>query len=179
MSRTSERDISYPQWFAIWTRSRQEKIAASMLEALGVPTFLPLRSELHQWSDRRRTVTIPLFSGYLFIQMNMAQTSRLPILKVPGVVGFVGNHTGPLPIPEQQIEDVRTLLGTGIDYVVGPLLRAGDRVRVIRGSLSGIEGTVIRTDSETRLILSVDLVKQSISIRISSNDVQLIDEQAA
>ncbi|MFC5864159.1 UpxY family transcription antiterminator [Acidicapsa dinghuensis] len=179
MNSTSERDISHPQWFAVWTRSRQEKIAASMIEALDIPIFLPLKSELHQWSDRKRKITIPLFSGYLFVQMNIAKDSRLQILKVPGVVGFVGNHTGPLPIPDQQIENVRTLLDAGIDYIVGPLLKEGDRVRVIRGSLSGIEGTVVRTGSDTRLILSVDLVRQSLSIRIPSNDVQLIGEQAA
>jgi len=179
MNHTLETDTSSSQWFAVWTKSRQEKVAASMLEALEIPTFLPLRSEVRQWSDRKRTVTTPLFSGYLFVRMNLAQGSRLQIMKTPGIVGFVGNSTGPLPIPSQQIEDIRTVLQCGIEYSVGPLLKEGDRVRVIRGSLSGVEGTLLRTNSETRLILSVDLVKQSLSISVSRHDVELINEQAA
>jgi transcriptional antiterminator NusG len=167
------------QWFAVWTRSRQEKVAASMLDSLDIVTFLPLKSEVRQWSDRKCTVTTPLFSGYLFVRMNVAQDSRLRILKTPGIVGFVGNNAGPLPIPNQQIEDIRRLLESGIDYTVGPLLKEGDRVKVIRGSLSGMEGTLVRTNSETRLILSVDLVKRSLSIDVSRHDVERISEQAA
>jgi transcriptional antiterminator NusG len=174
-----EGNISSPQWFAVWTRSRQEKVAASMLNALDVVTFLPLKSEIRQWSDRKCTVTTPLFSGYLFVRMNIDLDSRLQILKTPGVVGFVGNNTGPLPIPNQQIESIRRLLDSGIDFTVGPLLREGDRIRVIRGSLSGMEGTLVRTSSETRLILSVDLVKRSLSIDVSRHDVELISEKAA
>jgi transcriptional antiterminator NusG len=174
-----ERNISSPQWFAVWTRSRQEKVAASMLDALDVVTFLPLKSETRQWSDRKRTVTTPLFSGYLFVRMNIELDNRLQILKTPGVVGFVGNNTGPLPIPNQQIESIRRLLDSGIDFTVGPLFREGDRIRVIRGSLSGMEGTLVRTSSETRLILSVDLVKRSLSIDVSRHDVELISEKAA
>ena len=104
---------NYPddsQWFAVWTRSRQEKTSASMLEALGVPHFLPLKSEVRQWSDRKQTVTVPLFSGYLFVRINPAEDNRLEVLKTPGIAGFVGNQTGPLPVPDQQIEDIRTVL---------------------------------------------------------------------
>ena len=150
-----------------------------MLDSLDIVTFLPLKSEVRQWSDRKCTVTTPLFSGYLFVRMNVAQDSRLRILKTPGIVGFVGNNAGPLPIPNQQIEDIRRLLESGIDYTVGPLLKEGDRVKVIRGSLSGMEGTLVRTNSETRLILSVDLVKRSLSIDVSRHDVERISEHAA
>ena len=179
MSRTFEKDNWSPEWFAVRTRSRQEKVAAAMLEGLSVPTFLPLKSEIHQWSDRKREVITPLFSGYLFVQLDIARDSRLPVLKVPGIVGFVGNHAGPIPIPDQQIENIRALLESGVDYTVGPLLKEGDRVRVMRGSLSGMEGTLTRTNSETRLILSVDLVKRSLIISVSREDVVLINEQAA
>lgn len=173
-------EVSSPQWFAIWTRSRHEKVAASMLETLGIPTFLPLKSDVRQWSDRRRTITTPLFSGYLFVRMNIAEDSRrLQVLKTSGVVGFVGNNTGPVAIPAQQIENVRKVLDCGIECTVGPPLKQGDRIRVIRGSLVGLEGTLLRTSSETRLILSVDLIKRSLSIDVSRHDVELINEQAA
>ena len=180
MSHVLECNISSSQWFAVWTRSRQEKVAASMLEALSIPTFLPLRAEVRQWSDRKQKIMTPLFSGYLFVRMNLAEdSSRLQVLKTPGIVGFVGNNTGPLAIPSQQIESIRMVLSSGLDYTVGPLLKEGDRIRVIRGSLSGMEGTLVRTNSETRLVLSVDLVKRSLSIEVSRYDVELISDQAA
>jgi transcription antitermination factor NusG len=180
MSQLFEGGISSTQWFAVWTRSRQEKVAASMLEALNIQTFLPLRSEVRQWSDRKQMIKTPLFSGYLFVRMNLAEDhGRLHVLKAPGIVGFVGNTAGPLPIPNHQIDNVRMVLGSGVEYTVGPLFKEGDRVRVIRGSLSGLEGTLIRTNSETRLVLSVDLVKRSLSVEVSRHDVELIHEVAA
>src|SRR5271165_2704368 len=130
---------NYPsgsRWFAVWTRSRQEKVAASVLQTLGVPHFLPLQSELRQWSDRKRTVSVPLFSGYLFVRINLLKDSKLRILKTPGVVGFVGNNSGPLPIPDQQIIDIRSVLAKGVEYSVLPYLEEGDRVRVVRGVLA-------------------------------------------
>src|ERR1700733_6900226 len=96
------------RWYAVWTRSRQEKIAAGTLGMLGIQHYLPLKSEIRQWSDRRQAVEVPLFSGYLFVRINLLKESKLRVLKVPGVVAFVGNQSGPLPIPSKQIEDVRS-----------------------------------------------------------------------
>ena len=95
------------RWFAVWTRSRHEKIVAETLNQSGIPHYLPLRSEVHKWSDRKQIVETPLFSGYLFVNINILTNSRLQVLKVPGVGALVGNRMSPLPIPDQQIEDIR------------------------------------------------------------------------
>jgi transcription antitermination factor NusG len=159
-------------WFAVWTRSRQEKVAASMLEVLGVSHFLPLKSELRQWSDRKQTVYVPLFSGYLFVQMNLSKDSRLQVLKaVPGIVGFVGNSAGPSPIPNQQIEDIRTVLTRGIECSVLPLLNEGEPVRVVRGPLSGVEGSIIRSNSTSRMLISIAMIHKTIAVSVSRDDV--------
>ena len=167
------------RWFAIWTRSRQEKAAASTLESLGVSHFLPLRTEIRQWSDRTKAIETPLFGGYLFVRMNLSKDSKLWVLKTPGVVGFVGNSSGPLPIPDEQIENIRTLLSSGLDYSVCPILQEGDRVRVIRGALSGVEGTLLRKNSDAWLVISVEMIKQSITVSVSKYDVEPIAERAA
>jgi len=166
-------------WFALWTRSRQEKVAATMLESLGVQHFLPLKSELKQWSDRKQTVTTPLFAGYLFIRMDLLQDNRLQILKVPGVAGLVGNRNGPLPIPDLQIDSIRVVLGSRADCLVLPLLREGERVRVVRGVLSGVEGTLVRHQSASRLVISVELIHQSLAVTVSPRDVEFLDRQVA
>jgi transcriptional antiterminator NusG len=167
------------RWYAVWTRSRQEKVAASMLEYLEVPHFLPLKSETRQWSDRKQTVQVPLFSGYLFVRMDPSTDSRLQVLKTPGIAGLVGNHTGPLPIPDYQIRDIRTVLTQQVECSVLPLLHKGDRVRVVRGPLVGLEGRIIRNNSQSRLLISIELINRSLGVNISQQDVDLLDQDAS
>ena len=161
-----------PQWFAVWTRSRQEKAAATMLEALGVPHFLPLVSEHRQWSDRRKMVKVPLFPGYLFVQITNTSGLELRVRKVPGVVNFVGNQKGPSAVPEDEIQNVRTLLSRGAECSPCPFLKAGDRVRIVSGALGGIEGSLIRCGTRSRVVVSVEIIQRSVSVEISACDVE-------
>lgn len=166
---------NFPQgatWFAVRTRSRQEKTAATMLEALGVTNFLPLKSEVHRWSDRNQTITAPLFKGYLFVRLNPARESRLKVLKTPGVAGLVGNRSGPLPIPETEIESIRTVLAQQLPCSPYPFFTVGERVRVMRGALAGVEGTLVRAQADFKLVITVEMIQQSIAINVHATDVQ-------
>jgi transcription antitermination factor NusG len=167
------------RWYAVWTRSRQEKASASMLAGLGIEHYLPLKSELCQWTDRKQLVESPLFGGYLFICTSLSHTSKLRVLKVPGIVAFVGNQSGPLPIPDQQIEDIRTVLTARVECSVHASLHEGDRVRVVRGALAGVEGTLLRTNSTPRLLVSVELIRQSLCINVLREDVEVISLSSA
>jgi transcription antitermination factor NusG len=179
MELAAENYLSDSRWFAVWTRSRQEKMAASMLETLGVPHFLPLKSEVHRWTDRKQTVQVPLFTGYLFVRMNPTKDSRLQILKTPGIAGLVGNHTGPLPIPDQQIEDIHMVLTQRVECTVLPLLEAGDHVRVVRGPLAGVGGILVRTHSGDRVVISIEMIQKSLSVNVSRRDVVPVNRHAA
>jgi transcription antitermination factor NusG len=161
------------------TPYRQEKSAAAVLGALGVLHFLPLKSEIRQWSDRKQKITIPLFSGYLFVRIDIARDGRLQVLKTPGIAGFVGNQTGPLPIPDQQIEDIRTILEKRVHCDVMPLLIEGDSVRVVRGPLTGVEGRLVRSNSSTRLAISIEMIHKTLVVSVSRNDVEMIENRAA
>ncbi len=167
------------QWFAVWTRSRQEKVAAAMIESLGVANYLPFKTESRQWSDRTQKVTLPLFSGYLFVRMNLLDGSKLRILKVPGVAGLVGNSSGPLPVPDHQIEAVRAVVAQGMECTVHSLLEEGDLVRVVRGPLVGVEGRLVRFNSESRLVISIEMIHRSLAVSVSRNDVDLVRSCAA
>ncbi len=145
------------RWFAVWTRSRQEKSSAAMLAKLGVENYLPLTSEMRVWSDRKQRVTFPLFSGYLFVRLDLLRDSKLTILKVPGIAGFVGNQTGPLPIPDDQIESIRTLLAS-------------------KEVFTGLEGLLARSYSTAQLVICIEMIQKSILVSISPDDVEPVDD---
>jgi transcription antitermination factor NusG len=145
-----------------------------MLDGLGVQQFLPLKSELRQWSDRKQIVETPVFSGYLFVRINLMKDTRLQVLKSPGVIGLVGNKTGPLPIPDQEIQDIRRVLAARIAYSLYPSLNLGDRVRVVRGVLAGVEGTLVRASPTSHLLVSIDLIRQSLAVCVSAEEVERI-----
>jgi transcriptional antiterminator NusG len=167
------------QWFAVWTRSRQEKTAASMLESLGVSHFLPLRSEVRQWSDRKQVIAMPLFPGYLFVHIERTAESQLSVRKVPGIVKFVGNHSGPLAIPENEVENLRAIATRGNGCSPHPFLRVGDLVRVVRGPFSGIEGIFVRCGAQTRVVVSVEIIQRAVSVEVSGSDVEQISRPLA
>jgi transcription antitermination factor NusG len=162
------------RWYAVWTRSRQEKAASAVLDLLGVQHYVPLKSELRQWSDRKQIVETPIFSGYLFVRMNLVREGQLQVLKAPGVVAFVGNKNGPLPIPDQEIADIRTVLAAKVGFSIYPSLKKGDRVRVVRGALAGVEGTLVTDASTSRLLVSVEMIRQSLALSVSREDLELI-----
>jgi transcription termination/antitermination protein NusG len=163
-----------PSWYAVSTRSRQEKVAASMLGQIAITNFLPLLNQERQWSDRKQMVALPLFPGYVFVRINRSSELQVRVLKVPGVVDFVRNRTGALPIPEQEIEAVRALLAHGVGCAPYPFLKAGDRVRVVRGALAGIEGTLIRCGSQSKLVISIEMIQRSVAAIVFESDIEPI-----
>ena len=159
-------------WYAVSTRSRQEKVAASMLESYAIPHFLPLAVEKRQWSDRKQVVSVPLFPGYLFVRIPRTRELQLRVLKIPGVVSFIGNHCGPQPVPDAEIDGVRTVLSHQVPYTPCQFVNAGDRVRVWRGLLTGIEGTLVRSGSDSNLVISVETIQRSIVVHVDASDVE-------
>lgn len=159
-------------WYAVSTRSRQEKVAASMLENFAIENFLPLAMERRQWSDRKQAVNVPLFPGYLFVRIPMLRELQVRVLKVPGVVRFIGNHAGPQAIPDAEIEGIQTVLSHRIPCIPCSIPRVGDRVRIFRGVLAGIEGTFVRSGSDSNLVISVEMIQQSIAIHVDASDVE-------
>jgi transcription antitermination factor NusG len=143
-----------------------------MLEALGVSHFLPLISQERQWSDRKKMVTVPMFPGYLFVRIVAMSGLELRVRQVPGIVNFVGNQNGPSAVPEDEIQNVRALLSREAKCFPCPFLKAGDRVRIIRGALAGIEGSFVRCGARSRVVVSVEIIQRSIGVDVSESDVE-------
>lgn len=161
-----------PNWFAIRTRSRHEKIAAEHLEKQGFESFLPLLKRTHKWTDRVKEVELPVFAGYSFVRLAFTPMERLRVLQTHGVVGFVGMKNLGIPIPDSQIQDIRTLLASDLPFEERPFLHVGQRVRIRGGSLDGIEGILSAQDQNQSLVVSVDLIQRSLSVRIQGYEVE-------
>lgn len=162
------------QWYAIRTRSNCEKKVSSMLTEKGIENYLPVFREVHQWKDREKLIDLPLFLGYLFANMVDCREARLDVLRSNGVVNILGRGDRIEPVPASEIEAVRQLLKTSVRPQAHPLLQEGAWVRVKRGPLRNLEGLLVRVKNQTRLVLSVTLLSQSVSAEIDASDVQFI-----
>ncbi|RPI21500.1 MAG: UpxY family transcription antiterminator [Acidobacteria bacterium] len=161
------------QWYAVATRSRHEKVVAEQLWQKQIECFLPLKEVLSRWKDRRKMVQFPLFPGYLFVHVPI-RARRLDILKVPSVVRVIGFQGEPEPIPEEQIQSVKTLVFSQLPFDPYPYINEGDLVEITRGPLRGLVGRLIEKKSKFKFVLSVDLIQQAVACEVDASDVQKI-----
>ena len=162
------------QWYAIYTRSRHEKVVYELLNDKGVETFLPLRVLLSQWKDRKKKIESPLFPGYLFTRINILDDFT-KVITSKGVVKILGTNGTPISIPINEIDSVKTLLKSGLKYDPYPFLKSGMKVQVIRGPLQGIIGKINERLGKYKLLISIELIKRSISVEIDVKDVEPIE----
>jgi transcription antitermination factor NusG len=163
-------------WFALKVKARWEETVVAHLRYRGYDPFLPTYVFKSQWADRVKSTELPLFPGYLFCQFDLK--SRLPILTAPGVNYIVGIGKAPEPIADQEIESIRTVVGSGLYYEPHPYLETGQLVQVEQGSLAGLVGRVIVQKNASRLIISIDLLKRSVSTEIDRSWVKPVDSMA-
>lgn len=154
---------SYP-WYALQVRSRHEKIVAAHLGAQSQEWFLPVYRCRHRWSDRIKEIDAPFFPGYVFCRLNLS--NRLPILMIPGVVMIVGSGRTPIPVDEAEIAHLQAAVKSGVPAEPWPFLEIGQRVRIERGPLCGLEGMLLDFRGHHRLVLSVTVLKRSVAVQV-------------
>ena len=153
------------RWYAVYTKSRHEKLVQEQFQRRGIESFLPLRRIERRWSDRRKMVEDPLFKGYLFVKI--ALVSRWDVLGTTGVVRLVGRSSGePAEVSERDIATIRRLVESEIQADPFPYLKEGQRVYIRSGPLKGIEGFIVHKDKRCRLVISLDLAMQSVSVQV-------------
>lgn len=163
-----------PRWYAVRTRSRHEKLVTRQLETQGIESFLPVVMQTHAWSDRRKKVETPLFSGYTFLRMIHSPDDRVRVLRTQGVVSFVGVQGTGTPIPDHQIDDIKILVASKIPYEERPYLRPGQRVRVRGGALDGVQGVLVTENGDRSLVISVDPIQRSLCVRVAGYEVEAV-----
>jgi transcription antitermination factor NusG len=159
-------------WFAVQTRPRYEKKVALELQEKGIQAFLPLYSVKHQWSDRKRLVSLPLFPEYTFVHIAGDQDVRVAVLRTNGVYRFVGACGFGTPIPDEEIAAVREMLEHRIPFQLHPFLKTGQRVRIRGGCLDGIRGILTAINGDYSLVVSVELLQRSIAMRLTGYQIE-------
>jgi transcription termination/antitermination protein NusG len=159
-------------WYALHTRPRHEKLVVTRLQERGVDTFLPIITEVHRWSDRKKSVELPLFSCYVFAKFLANRTQRLNVLRVNGVLGLVGSGGEGSPIPQEQIAAVRTVVESALPWSAHPFLKIGQRVRIRSGALDGLEGILVSRNGSSRLVISVDAIQRSLAVQVEGYQVE-------
>ena len=163
------RSVQDLRWFALQTRSRQEKVVRTQLGLRNIEHFLPTTRRLSQWTDRKVQIEVPLFAGYCFARFS--SSDRLPVLQSRGVLRVVGPSGRPESIPEDEIESLRILVSTSCEYVNHPYVQKGTLMEVISGPLTGVKGRVVRQARNFRLVLSITLIQRAVAIEIDAEHV--------
>src|ERR1700675_257031 len=170
---TIESQVCDRPWYALYTRHQHEKIVDQILTNKGFNTFLPLYATTHNWKDRTKTLSLPLFPCYVFLKGGIER--RLQILTTPGIYGLVSSAGQPAAIPDIEIEAIRRVIESGTRVEAHPFLKCGNWVRVKCGPLTGIEGILVRKKNTSRLVLSVEVLGTAAAIEVAAFQVEAIN----
>lgn len=159
-----------PAWFVCHTKPRCEKKFADLLTREACRHSLPLVGSERRYGNRIRRFTKPLFPGYVFAQVEPARRNRL--YQQDLVVRF-------LPVDDEarfleQLAAVETLVASGLDPILHPLLKHGTRVRVVSGPLKGVEGMVEDPKAPKGIVISMDVLRQGVLVTLPLADLKIL-----
>jgi transcription antitermination factor NusG len=157
-------------WYAVYTKFHHEKSAAGMLVDKSFDVFLPIYRVVHRWKDRNQSLILPLFPCYFFIQTQLER--RLDILRTAGVRWLVAQAGRACPVPDEEIDAVRRICASSSSVRPHALLKQGDLVRIKMGALAGMEGILIRTKNQYRVVITVQLLQKSVSVEVELSNVE-------
>jgi transcription antitermination factor NusG len=166
----SSLDVTH--WYVAYTYPRHEKAVADQVQMRSVETFLPTYTVKSQWKDRRVQLELPLFAGYVFTRMTVRE--RVKVLSVPSVIRILSYRGMPAPIGDAEIEALRLCVANGAKLEPHPYIAVGDRVRVRDGAFEGLEGIVVRKSNQCKVVVSLSLIHQSVSLEVEPNYLEIV-----
>lgn len=157
-------------WFVCHTRPRCEKKFAALMAAERFAHYLPLVDSVRRYGRQTKRFTRPLFPGYVFARVPLERKARvyqqdllaraLPVADEPKFL--------------RQLGEVRTMIASGYELTVRPLLTRGRRVRVLAGPLHGLEGFVDDPDNPQGVVLSVDVLRQGLLVKVPAENLHVL-----
>jgi transcription antitermination factor NusG len=168
-------DAAPNRWYALRVRPRSERMVAQMAHNKGFEEFLPVYESRRRWTDRVKSIELPLFPGYVFCRLNPEY--RLPLLTIPGVLHFVSTGKVLAPIEDSEIAVIQTAVRSGLGAAPWPFLQVGQRIRVEYGPLAGLEGFLVNFRNQHRLVVSLSLLMRSVAVEIERDWVRPLETQ--
>ena len=167
-------DSFLPQWFVLFVRTNQEKTTASRLDHLQIEHFLPCFRSLRQWKDRRVTLEVPLFPGYVFVHLPHAE--RMRVLTLPNVLYFVGSSNSPAVLTDEEVAWIGRGLQSG-NAVPHECLNEGERVVITSGALVGLKGILVRKVNNARVVISLDSIGRGFAVEVGLESVRALENK--
>ena len=159
-------------WYALTVKSQHEKAVAEQLQTRALESYLPLYRARRRWSDRVKTIDLPLFSRYVFCRFDFE--NRLKVLSISSIISIVGFGGKPGPIPDHEIETIQAVVGSGLPVSPWPFLRIGQLVRIWEGALEGLEGILAREKTGYRVTVNVELLNRAVAVEIERDLVRAV-----
>lgn len=159
-------------WYIWYTRPRAEKKIQERLLAKGVEVFLPMTRELRQWSDRKKWVEAPLFSGYIFTRISLKQFNS--IAQTDGMVSWLRFDGGPAYLRDEQVAEIQQLLSYNKSpEVITEKFSGGEPIHIIYGPLAGLGGEVVTCRGNKKLMVCVEQLGRSLMVELPAGCVQI------
>ncbi len=165
-------DLFIPRWYVLHTRSRFENVVQEGLARKQVEAYLPKITVPSKRRDRRQMIQVPLFPGYVFVRSDLNPYQQLEIVKTVGVVRFIANCQGPLPVGDDTIASLRIMVTADRQIITGRRLRQGDPVMVVAGPMTGVVGSFVRYRGGSRVVVDIEALGQYAAVEIDADAVE-------
>ena len=165
-------EFEQPKWYALAVGYQHEQQTERVLRSKGLETLVPLYRSQRQWSDRVKEIQLPVFAGYVLCHFPLRE--RLRVTETPGVGKIVGFGGTPAALEDSEIAAIQRVVASNRPWAPWPYLKAGDRVRVERGPMRGLEGTLLRTKDALRLVIGVELLQRSLAVELDREAIEPI-----
>jgi transcription antitermination factor NusG len=166
-----DESLNIDKWYVMHTKCHHEKNVALRLGIKGFEPFVPVRSIMRRWKDRKKMVEFPLFPGYVFVRMPLIR--KKDAVQIPGVVTIVGQGR-PESIDTREIDAIRTITQAEFQYDPYPYLFSGMEVEVIRGPLKHVRGILCEKKNKHRLVINIEMINNSVATEIDAEDVRAV-----
>jgi transcription termination/antitermination protein NusG len=167
---------SETDWFAAYVKHQHENKVALLLDRARIEVYLPQQQVTHQWKDRSKKLSLPLFPGYVFLRSDLKE--KFKILNTPGVFFLVESAGRACPIPDWEMECIRRVAESGVQTQHCDFPSAGDRVGIIRGPLAGVTGILTRFKNQYRVVVTVELLRKALSVEVEIGNVERVERMA-
>ncbi len=160
-----------PNWYVWYTRPRAEKKIRDRLLSKQIEVFLPLQKELRQWSDRKKWIETPLFSGYIFTRIPWKEMDKVTFTE--GILNYVRMDGRPAFLLEHEVESIKNMLQHGIQAeVTDGQFELGDFIEIATGPLKGLTGNIIQYRGSNKLAVSITQLGKTLMVSLPAGYVK-------